>query len=135
MYLYLKWIHIFVVLFLMGCSTTNKIVQIPPDSPMTLTQKSHLELGRRYFETNYYQKAMHELLPLACDGIPEAQYAVGYMYYYGYGVAQDVDTGYFWIKRAADKHYPPAKKALILVHAREAHPPPPIMSLNVSKSV
>ncbi len=55
---------------------------------------------------------MQQLLPLACDGIPDAEYAVGYMYYYGLGVAQDTDVGYFWICRAAGKHYIVAVKAL-----------------------
>lgn len=73
---------------------------------------SELAQGKRDFESGYYKRAMHLMLPLACDGVPEAQYAVGYMYYYGYGVAQDTDVGYFWIKRSADKGYMPAVKAL-----------------------
>lgn len=76
---------------------------------------SELQQGQRYFEQGYYKKAMQDLLPLACDGNPQAQYAVGYMYYYGYGVAQDTDVGYFWIKRSADQHYEPAVKAIRLM--------------------
>lgn len=76
---------------------------------------SHLQQGQRYFEDGYYKRAMDELLPLACDGNAEAQYAVGYMYYYGYGVAQDTDVGYFWIKRSANQHYAPAIKALDMI--------------------
>lgn len=76
---------------------------------------SYLQNGKRLFEAGYYRRAMHDLLPLACDGNAEAQYAVGYMYYYGYGVAQDTDVGYFWIKRSADQHYAPAMRALNMV--------------------
>jgi TPR repeat protein len=82
------------------------------NSPATM---SYLEQGKRYFDQGYFKSAMHTLLPLACDGDPEAQYAVGYMYYYGYGVAQDTDVGYFWICRSANQHFLPAIKALELI--------------------
>lgn len=90
-------------LFLLACGT--------PSPRMT----SELQQGQRYFEDGYYKRAMHELLPLACDGSAEAQYAIGYMYYYGYGVAQDTDVGYFWIKRAANQQYKPAVEALAMI--------------------
>lgn len=73
---------------------------------------SELAQGKRYFQDGYYSRSLHQLLPLACDGNAEAQYAVGYMYYYGLGVAQDTETGYFWIKRSADQHFQPAIDAL-----------------------
>jgi TPR repeat protein len=81
---------------------------------------SQLEQGKRYIEAGYYKKAMQELLAPACDGSPEAQYAVGYMYYYGYGVAQDTDVGYFWIRRAANRGYPPALKAIALIRQQNS---------------
>lgn|SRR3990167_412567 len=92
-------------LSLMACATTS------------LRQTSQLEQGKREFETGYYQRALHRLLPLACDGNAEAQYAIGYLYYYGYGAAQDTETGYFWIKRSADQHYQPAIQALTTMNA------------------
>ncbi|HEX4044358.1 MAG TPA: hypothetical protein VHZ76_01665 [Gammaproteobacteria bacterium] len=76
---------------------------------------SELQQGKRLFEDGYYKRSLQELLPLACDGNAEAQYAVGYMYYYGYGVPQDTDVGYFWIKRSADQHFLPAEKALSMM--------------------
>lgn len=78
----------------------------------TVGERSELLQGKREFENGYYLDAMHRLLPLACDGDPQAQYAVGYMFYYGYGVGQDTVIGCFWIKRAADQGYPPAIEAL-----------------------
>lgn len=83
---------------------------------ISLKSESELEQGKRYFEDGYYKKAMTMLLPLACNGVAEAQYAVGYMYYYGYGVAQDTDVGYFWIRRSAEGGYKPAQKALESMH-------------------
>jgi TPR repeat protein len=94
-------------LSLIACASSSK--------PMYLAKIADLEQGKRYFVEGYYKRAMHELLPLACDGAPEAQYAVGYMYYYGYGVSQDTDVGYFWIKRSADQHYAPAMAALGII--------------------
>src|SRR5579872_4115846 len=79
---------------------------------------SELNQSQRSFEDGYYKRAMHELLPLACDGNAEAQYAIGYMYYYGQGVAQDTDVGHFWISRSAAKGYPPAQKALEMIDAK-----------------
>lgn len=104
---------------LSSCATTWR----GATKPMTTAQISALQQGRRYFEAAYYRKAMRDLLPLACNGIPEAQYAVGYMYYYGYGVNQDKDVGQFWIRRAADQHYVPAIKALnIMSTQNNIHP-------------
>ncbi len=77
-------------------------------SPMQMKTNSHLQQGKRDFDGGYYQSALHQLLPIACDGNAEAQYAVGYMYYYGYGVAQDPYVGGFWIRRSANGGYPPA---------------------------
>jgi TPR repeat protein len=86
---------------------------------LTACATSHLNQnllrGKRYFETGYYKRAMHQLMPLAISGEPEAQYAVGYMYYYGYGVAQDTDMGYFWIKKSADRRFPPAVVAYNMI--------------------
>lgn len=81
----------------------------------SLKHTAEFEQGKRYFEKGYYKHAIQTLLPLACDGDPRAQYAIGYLYYYGYGVAQDTYVGYFWIKRAADQHYYLAQEALLLI--------------------
>lgn len=94
------------------CLLSLSLLACATPSPYVM---SELQQGERYFDEGYYKRAMHTLLPLACDGHAEAQYAVGYMYYYGLGVAQDTDVGYFWIKRSADKHYPPAMKALQMI--------------------
>ena len=68
--------------------------------------------GKKYFRDGDYKTAFHQLLPLASEGNAKAQYAVGYMYYYGYGVAQDPESGRFWMQKSADHKYPPAEKAL-----------------------
>lgn len=100
-----------VALSLVSCASNSSA------PALSTSQVSYLQQGKRYFDEGYYKRAMRILLPLACDGIPDAEYAVGYMYYYGLGVAQDTDVGYFWIKRAADKRYIVAVKALPLLES------------------
>lgn len=99
---------------LCGCATTQTVTtsanSLRPHQ-VSVETLSYLNQGKRFFEEGFYKKAMRELLPLACDGNPDAQYAVGYMYYYGYGVAQDTDVGYFWIARSASQGYIPAINA------------------------
>lgn len=74
-----------------------------------------LQAGKSSFQSGYYKDAFRELLPLAVKGNPDAQYAVGYMYYYGYGVSEDSESGMFWMTKSAEQHYPPAIKALHLI--------------------
>lgn len=68
--------------------------------------------GKNNFESGYYREAYQQLLPPAVEGNMEAQYAIGYMYFNGYGVTRDTETGTFWIKKSADQHYAPAVQAL-----------------------
>lgn len=107
---------------LMACATTPRQRSNETQPPsLSLADQSYLEDGKRHFEEGFYKTAMHELLPVAVDGSAEAQYAVGYMYYYGYGVAQDTDVGFFWIQRAAGAHYPPAMQALNYIQSKRMH--------------
>lgn len=88
------------------------------------TFKDNLELktGEYFFEKGYYKRAMSNLLPPAHDGDPKAQYAVGYMYYYGYGVQQDTDRGYYWIEKAARCNDPKAIEAMHLLTVESVAP-------------
>lgn len=98
------------VISLNGCAMFHR------SEPYISTKtRSEFQQGKRDFECGYYKRAMRLLLPLACDGVGEAEYAVGYMFYYGYGVCQDTDIGEIWIKRAAKKGYPPAVNAECLI--------------------
>src|SRR5689334_21875254 len=108
------------VICLLSLITSASTLHKPITSGPSTRTMWELKQGQRYFEDGYYKRAMHELLPLACEGSPEAQYAVGYMYYYGYGVAQDTDVGYFWMQRAAKQGYPPAIKALAMIDQQQS---------------
>lgn len=85
-----------------------------------------LQAGKSSFQTGDYKQAFHQLLPLAVKGKAEAQYAVGYLYYYGYGVPEDTESGLFWMTKAAEQHYPPAMQAIDLIHQHPIEAQSPI---------
>jgi TPR repeat protein len=104
----------------------KKLMQMVLSLMMTVTVvgcasariNQELQRGRLNFEGGFYKDAFHQLLPLASEGNKEAEYAVGYMYYNGYGVNQDLESGMFWIKKSAALGYEPAIKALGQLEAR-----------------
>ena len=100
------------ILMLLSC-----VFMLSACNPSPATQ-SELAQGKRLFDGGYYKSAMKQLMPLAANGNAEAEYAVGYMYYYGYGTIQDADTGTFWIQRAADQKFQPAVDALVLIQPK-----------------
>ena len=67
--------------------------------------------GIRDFHNQHYRQAFIHLKPEAKKGNPEAQYAVGYMYYYGQGVVQNKTKAMYWIKEAMDAGQPDAARA------------------------
>lgn len=106
---FVRFIWIFLLISsLFACATT---------SPSQL--RMSLSYGKRAFQMGYYKRALHYLLPLACDGIPDAQYAVGYMYYNGLGVSQDKFVGQFWIQRAAEHGNKEAQNAITLINEKK----------------
>lgn len=124
MYAYFKNLKNLLILLLFCTTLCGCVIgsMSPVYDPHYMSPKSMSELqqGKRFFEAGYYKRAMIMLLPLACDGYAEAEYAVGYMYYYGYGVAQDTNVGYIWIKRAADQGFQPAIDALMIIKKKES---------------
>lgn len=62
----------------------------------------NLREGIQSFKTQDYRKAFIRLKPEAEKGQPDAQYAVGWMYYYGQGVVEDRKKAWFWINMAAN---------------------------------
>ena len=57
------------------------------------------------------------LLPLARQGHKEAQYAIGYMYHYGYGVPRNEKESTRWIATAAARGHVKAQQAMQLINA------------------
>ncbi len=73
---------------LLTACATSQADRIIDQSAVTATQNA---------ENNDF----HVILKAAQGGDKNAQYAIGYMYYYGKGVEQDIARGESWIKKAA----------------------------------
>lgn len=72
----------------------------------------NLQQGIKSFQIQDYRQAFIHLRPAAEKGSPEAQYAVGYMYYYGQGVIEDRQKAWYWITQAANNGNQDAQKAM-----------------------
>lgn len=94
-----------------------------------------LQSGKSYFIEGNYKEAFHRLLPVAACGDRQAEYAVGYMYYYGYGVPRDGESGIFWMNKAAAQGYQPAIRALNLIKQPQNYQPGPQHALSEEASV
>jgi len=68
--------------------------------------------GMIRFKKQDYRNAFVRLRPEAFNGIADAQYAVGFMYYYGYGVYENKKLAFYWIHKAAEQGHPLAIEAL-----------------------
>ena len=79
-------------------------------------QQIYLQARGLYLDKNY-NEAVRLLLPLAQQGHIEAQYAVGYMYHYGYGLPRNEKESTRWITLAAARGNPKAQEALKRINA------------------
>jgi len=86
--------------------------------PSTLTNKSASESACA--SNIYLQKygcSLDRIEKAAQSGDADAQYALGYMYYYGINTVRDTQTAKLWIERSANQGQPLAKRALKLMNA------------------
>lgn len=72
---------------------------------------SNFYQGINEFRSQSYRDAFIRLKPEAEKGQPDAQYAVGYMYYYGQGVVENRAKAWYWITKAARAGQPEAIQA------------------------
>jgi TPR repeat protein len=72
----------------------------------------NLREGIKSFQVQNYRQAFIRLKPEAEKGQIDAQYAVGYMYYYGQGVVEDRKKAWYWITRAANAGQADAQEAM-----------------------
>ena len=66
-----------------------------------MARSFNLREGIKSFQIQNYRQAFIRLMPEAIKGQPDAEYAVGYMYYYGQGVVEDRKKAWHWINCAA----------------------------------
>lgn len=84
----------------------------------------NLDEGILSFKRGDYREAFILLKPEAAKGAVDAQYAIGFMYYYGLGVTEDRTEAWLWINRAATAGLPAAVSArdiLSTCHAISCH--------------
>lgn len=80
-----------------------------------MTHTYNLKHGIESFRVQNYRQAFIRLLPEAKAGQADAQYAVGYMYYYGQGVIENRKKAWYWIERAANAGQADAVAALTIL--------------------
>lgn len=74
--------------------------------------QGNFDVGKQNFINGDYFQAFKNLEPIAKAGNPEAQYAIGYMYFYGLGTAQDKAIAIQWMNAAAAQGNLHARQAL-----------------------
>ncbi|MFN7098134.1 MAG: tetratricopeptide repeat protein [Gammaproteobacteria bacterium] len=74
-----------------------------------------LAQGKQNFIVGDYHQAFKTLQPLAVKGNADAQYAVGYMYFYGYGTPKNNQLANKWMQSAAAQGQPGALQALKMI--------------------
>ncbi len=84
--------------------------------------KASLSEGKNNFEAGNYATAYRQLLPPAVRGNKDAQYAVGYMYYYGKGIDRNADLAENWLRKAANKGDSRARAMLKELNEHKIHP-------------
>lgn len=105
------------MLTLGACST------VPVDSQRSLStsqqevQQQRFAEGKQLFLNKQYAEAASLLLPLAQQGHIDAQYTVGYMYHYGYGLPRNEKESTRWITAAAARGHSLAQEALTRINA------------------
>ena len=81
---------------------------------------TRLNDGIAHFEAKEYRQAFIVLKPAATKGDSEAQYALGYMYFYGLGVIEDRKLATEYFKFAAKSGHQDAIEVLKKINANEA---------------
>lgn len=76
------------------------------------TSGLNLREGIRSFQVQDYRQAFIRLKPEAEKGQADAEYAIGYMYYYGQGVVEDRKKAWYWITQAANAGQVDAQQAV-----------------------
>ena len=83
---------------------------------MNSARLEHAELD---FAKQHYQSAFNRLQLPARSGDPNAQYALGYLYFYGKGVVEDKERARYWFELAAAQGHPDARNAIRMIKSSE----------------
>jgi TPR repeat protein len=94
------------LIFFNGCSTTPDNTEI--DETAAILKEAHLA-----YNNKAYKKVFQLIFPLAAAGNDTAQYALGYLFYYGLGTEKSEQQAMHWIQQAAAQGNKKAQRALI----------------------
>lgn len=107
------WLPLALALGLSACATTAPPTS-PPETSMTAARSAYL--------AHDYERALPLLRQQAELGNPHAQYTLGYMYYQGQGVPEDMEEALKWIRLAAAQGDAHALEALSALAAAGLRP-------------
>lgn len=110
---YLRYLLVSIALLCSACVTTEK-------DDEELEAQAQLDLAREQFLRKDYESSAITLLDLVREGNPEAQYSMGYLYYYGLGVPRNINYGRQLIQAAAEQKNDRAIEALKLLDRQTA---------------
>ncbi|WP_455218154.1 SPOR domain-containing protein [Kaarinaea lacus] len=100
---------IFIIAGSTACTTTTK--KLTTTEPR-IDSTSQLEKARQAFNQKNFPEAASLLAPLAQQGDPDAQYALGYLYHNGLGVPRNYKLAIQWMTAASAKGNEKATEAL-----------------------
>ncbi|HFE31972.1 MAG TPA: hypothetical protein ENJ17_01540 [Gammaproteobacteria bacterium] len=112
-----------VILGLSACTT----VPVEPAARTVSPEEVSAAMFKRaklLYQSKDYAGAADLMRVLASRGHLEAQYVLGYMYYYGLGVPRNEKEAIRWITTAAARGYPKAMQALQVLDKGEPAPRP-----------
>lgn len=104
---------LFILSLLAGCAT----------DPTFDSEAKQFAAAKEAFLKYEYAKAARLLEPLALQGNDQAQYSLGYLYFYGLGVSQNTALGKRWISQSAAKGNEKAIEALEIFEKQKSKAP------------
>ncbi len=112
-----------VILGLPACTT------VPVEPPARTVSPAEVSAAmfkraKLLYQSKDYVGAANLMRVLAQRGHLEAQYVLGYMYYYGQGLPRNEKEAIRWITTAAARGYPKAMRALEVLDQGESAPRP-----------
>ena len=117
-------LFLIIVVLLPACSAIEQFQKQPETKPVSTdiqtTTTDGYDKGKEAFHGGDYAQAMRLLQPLAQQNNAEAQYAMGYMYYYGQGVQADRLKAIEWFRRAAENNSAKAIDALTMLALQQS---------------
>ncbi len=107
---------LFVCVFVLsGCTASNEVVE---QSTSSASGTAGFMKAKAAYLAYDFPVAFPLMLKEAGAGNMQAQYAVGYMYFYGQGIGVDYEESLKWIRKAAEQGYAKAFKALAVVNSK-----------------